>query len=424
MTRRIVVVGGGAAGTLVAIHLAHQANCDTEVTVVEPRPLLGEGVAYSTREELHLLNVPAGGMSAYPNDAQHFARWAGSNESDFVPRRRYAAYLREELERRLRENRRVKLRHVRLPAVAISGSPPSVDGVGERIVGDSVVIALGNASPTRPAWLDTIDTSTLIHDPWAQGALDRIPDGSSVLCIGTGLTFVDVALSLTRRMCRVTATSRHGLLPQVHTSATSRTSTTQGSPTTSEPTLVQLSDTASPATVLRWIRAQSDWRVALQALRPETQRIWRNWSVSERAQFLRHARRHWDVHRHRMAPDVAQVLQKSIANGSVVVHRGNGRRLAESGDFDYIVLCTGPDDGAAITRPPLDSLVACGLARSGPHGMGLDTDPDTGQLISANGTPVPEFFTLGPLRRGTLWESTAIPEIRSEARRLAAMLLV
>ena len=56
--------------------------------------------------------------------------------------------------------------------------------------------------------------------------------------------------------------------------------------------------------------------------------------------------------------------------------------------------------------------------------MGLDTDPDTGQLISANGTPVPEFFTLGPLRRGTLWESTAIPEIRSEARRLAAMLLV
>ena len=125
-----------------------------------------------------------------------------------------------------------------------------------------------------------------------------------------------------------------------------------------------------------------------------------------------------------MAPEVAQALQKSITDGTVVMQRGDGRRLAESGTFDYIVLCTGPDNGAAISQPPLASLVARGLARSGPHGMGLDTDPDTGQLIAADGTLVPDVFALGPMRRGTLWESTAIPEIRSEASRLAAMLLV
>ena len=125
-----------------------------------------------------------------------------------------------------------------------------------------------------------------------------------------------------------------------------------------------------------------------------------------------------------MAPEVAQALQKSITDGTVVMQRGDGRRLAESGAYDYIVLCTGPDDGAAISQPPLASLVARGLARSGPHGMGIDTDPDTGQLIAADGTLVPDVFALGPMRRGTLWESTAIPEIRSEASRLAAMLLV
>ena len=412
MTRRVVVVGGGAAGTLVAIHLAHQANRETEVTVVEPRPRLGEGVAYSTRDESHLLNVPAGGMSIYPNDTLHFARWAESNEGDYVPRRRYAAYLREELERLLRENRKVILRHVRLPAIAVTNSPLSVDVVGERIRADRVVIALGNASPTRPEWLGAIDAPRVVNDPWAHGALDRVRDGSTVLCIGTGLTFVDVALSLTRRSCQVTATSRHGLLPQAH------------APATPEPTLAQLSDTSSPATVLRWIREQSDWRAALQALRPETQRIWRNWTETDRRQFLRHSRRHWDVHRHRMAPEVAQSLQKSITDGTVVVQRGDGRRLAESGAYDYIVLCTGPDDGAAISQPPLASLVARGLARSGPHGMGIDTDPDTGQLLAADGTLVPDVFALGPMRRGTLWESTAIPEIRSEASRLAAMLLV
>ena len=103
--------------------------------------------------------------------------------------------------------------------------------------------------------------------------------------------------------------------------------------------------------------------------------------------------------------------------------RGDAQRLATSDDFDYVILCTGPDDARSITQPPLDSLVARGLARRGPHGMGIDTDPDTGQLISAAGTLVPDIYTLGPLRRGTLWESTAIPEIRSEARRLAALLL-
>ena len=213
MSRHVIIVGGGAAGTLVAIHLARHACEAVHVTVVEPRPRLGEGVAYSTIDEAHLLNVAASGMSIYADDAEHFVHWAHCTPDDFVPRRRYAEYLRDELARQLDTHPDVTFRHVRLPAFAISSMPAAVDVVGERLVGDAVVIALGNAAPTRPAWLDAVDTSRVVRDPWAHGALDRIADGSRVLCIGTGLTFVDVALTLTRRDCRVTAISRHGMLP-------------------------------------------------------------------------------------------------------------------------------------------------------------------------------------------------------------------
>jgi uncharacterized NAD(P)/FAD-binding protein YdhS len=56
--------------------------------------------------------------------------------------------------------------------------------------------------------------------------------------------------------------------------------------------------------------------------------------------------------------------------------------------------------------------------------MGVDTDADTGQLLTATGALASRIYAIGTLRRGTLWESTAIPEIRSEARRLAALLVV
>ena len=422
MSRHVIVVGGGASGTLVAIQLALQARDGLRITVVEPRPRLGEGVAYSTSDPTHLLNVAASGMSIYPDDAEHFVRWADCTPDEFVSRHRYAEYLRDELARLLNEHRDVTVRHVRLPALAIASTPAMVEVPDERLVGDAIVIALGNAAPTCPAWLDDVDSARLVRDPWANGALDAIADNSRVLCIGTGLTFVDVALTLTRRGCRVTATSRHGLLPTVHPPVVtaSNIDSAQASNNTAAAALPLFT---TPSDIARWLRRQPDWRAAFTALRPETQRIWRGLGDAGQRQFLRHARRLWDVHRHRMAPEVGAALQQRIADGSVAIHRGDGRGLAVSDRFDYVVLCTGPDDNTAATQPPLASLVARGLARPGPHGMGIDTDADTGQLLSEAGALVPNIYAIGPLRRGTLWESTAIPEIRTEARRLAALLL-
>lgn len=424
MARHVAIIGGGAAGTLTALHLCREADSATSVTVVEPRERLGEGVAYGTTDESHLLNVPASGMSAYDDEPDHFARWAASSPGDFVSRRRYAEYLRHELSAQVRDNSDVTFRHLRGVASRIDVTVRSVDVSSpdhQMFRADTIVLALGNAAPSRPEWLTTFTGAPVTADPWSPGALERIAPASRVLCVGTGLTFVDVALSLARRGVHVTGISRHGLLPEVHAPARAAPSLPEGMFPPFEG--VPSSEMVSPVAVSRWIRSQPDWRAAFASLRPVTQRVWRSFSTAQQAQFLRLARRYWDVHRHRMSATVAEELQLRRSEGTIHVHRGDAEALAKSGAFDHVVLCTGPDDSALLHSAPLAGLVADGSVCAGPHGMGIATDADTGQVHDSSGVYVDGLYAIGPLRRGTLWESTAVPEIRSEARRLAALLL-
>ena len=71
----MVVIGGGASGTLVAVHLLRRHTGDLRVCLVDRRRELGQGTAYSTRSVRHLLNVPASKMSALADNPDHFLRW-------------------------------------------------------------------------------------------------------------------------------------------------------------------------------------------------------------------------------------------------------------------------------------------------------------------------------------------------------------
>lgn len=410
MTRRLIIIGGGAGGVLVALHVMRNSREPTTLTIIEPQQRLGEGVAYSTQDDTHLLNVPAGGMSAYSDDPQHFAAWAGCAPDAFVARHRYAAYLRSELATAVAASRTAHMQHVCDTAVAISHDPLQVTTANGTVIdGDALILALGNAPPTSPDWVHNFATTRVVSDPWAPRALEAIGAGDQVLCIGTGLTFVDIALSLARRGVRVTGVSRHGWLPTAHGDF----GALPAPPTSLD----------SPRKVLHWIRTQPDWRAALAALRPVTQQIWQGFTPWQQEQFLRLARRHWDIHRHRMSAAVAHELAHMQTTGAVVVRRGDGRQLAESGAFDAVVLCTGPDDAALLATSPLHALVDSGVICCGPHGMGVDTDTASGQMRNAAGDLVAGLFAVGPLRRGTLWESTAVPEIRSQAQQLATLLV-
>jgi uncharacterized NAD(P)/FAD-binding protein YdhS len=99
--KRITIIGGGAGGTLLAINLIkHSEENPIEINLVEEIAKIGRGAAYSTDEDVHLLNIPAAKMGAFADDVGHFHEWLLENEydyapGDFVPRKIYGEYLRD-----------------------------------------------------------------------------------------------------------------------------------------------------------------------------------------------------------------------------------------------------------------------------------------------------------------------------------------
>jgi uncharacterized NAD(P)/FAD-binding protein YdhS len=53
--------------------------------------------------------------------------------------------------------------------------------------------------------------------------------------------------------------------------------------------------------------------------------------------------------------------------------------------------------------------------------LGLDT-ADDGSLIGSDGKASDFLYTLGPTRKGSLWETIAVPEIRIQVSALASLL--
>lgn len=445
----VLVVGGGASGTLLAAQLLRKASGPLRVALLERTGRVGPGLAYSTENASHLLNVPAGRMSAFPEEPEHFLRWIRRLEpdtapGDFVQRRRYGQYL----EAVLREAREGAAPGVSLEI--LQGEVVSLSQVGEgaRVVlargpaleASTVVLAVGNALPADLPVGDggLYASHRYVRSPWMEGALRHVRPHHSVLLIGTGLTMVDTVLSLAERNHegRIHALSRHGLLPQVH-----RPGVVAGPP-------VAVDEPHRVRSILGALRHQSqclgeggDWRAVMEALRPVTASLWRGLPEPERRRFLRHLRAFWDVHRHRMAPAVSDTLEQLQRAGVLRIHaaRVRGFQLSDEGwvlarvrprgvsreatfRVQHVINCTGPDASIGRGHPLLRGLLESGLARSDALGLGLATDAE-GALLDARGRASPVLFTLGPLRRGDLWETTAVPEIRGQALSLARRLL-
>ena len=279
---------------------------------------------------------------------------------------------------------------------AVTDVQPADDGVtltlasGLHLHADIAVLATGHS------WVTDRD-----HD-------HTVPADAPVSIIGTGLTMVDRWLRLRESGYRgiITATSRHGLAPLGHGAY---------SPPLS---LLEVPLGLSVRETMRWLRrlAQSvpDWRMAVDGIRPFTQAIWQAWPLTEKRRFLRHARRYWDVHRHRIAPDIAARLDAERAAGTLRIARS---RVPEKGAhlFDY----RGYDpDWSRLGNAQISRLVATGQARPDPLGIGLDVTV-TLDILDRDGTPQPRLFAVGPITRSRFWEIGAIPDIRVQVADLA-----
>ncbi|MEV4636707.1 FAD/NAD(P)-binding protein [Actinoplanes sp. NPDC049548] len=408
MRRTVAVVGGGCSGVLMTRELLRCS--DDDVVLVEPGEP-GGGVAYGTAQPWHLLNSRAGAMSADPGDPDHFVRWSGAAPAEFRPRREYGRYLRDVLEEAVAGNPgRFHARRARATRVV-----PDADGGtvvlddGTAVQADHVVLATGGPAAAR----QRLEHPHYIHDPWAPGVLEALPADRPVLLVGTGLTAVDAALTLTadgRRSAPVVAVSRRGLLPLTHT--------VEAAP----PAAPALDDCATLRDVVRAVRSAAgeagDWRPVVDGMRPYLDRLWTALTAEEQDAFLRHLARAWECHRHRMAPEIAARVVALREAGLLQIRRGGVAAWPGLADFAAVVNCAGPGRLPGAAGPLVGGLLDQGLARLGPHALGLDIDP-SGRLVAADGRPHEWLWLLGPLRRGAQWETTAVPEIRAQAHRLA-----
>ena len=100
------------------------------------------------------------------------------------------------------------------------------------------------------------------------------------------------------------------------------------------------------AHLLRWLRTRAeqtqarggDWRSVVDGLRPFISEIWRTLPAPERRRFMRHARPWWDIHRHRMAPEVATRIAQTLAEGQLNIIAGKIPSVVAK-DTDTTVHC-------------------------------------------------------------------------------------
>ena len=425
--RHVAIVGAGFSGTLLAINLLRHDG--PAATLIERGDAAGLGVAYGTRQSDHLLNVRAANMSAFPDRPDHFVRWLGQRDAtagaaDFVPRALYGTYLRETL----------AAAQAAAPGrlTVVDGEAIGVDGAtvrlrdGGQVAADAVVLAVGNLAPQVPPGLERIaDLPAYIGNPWAAGATAGLADDDTVLLIGTGLTMVDVVLTLEAQGFggRIVALSRRGLLPHRHAPATPPAQPLRERP---RPPLSDL---------VRSVRERGraiGWRGAIDELRPFTQGIWAAADPVERRRFLRHVRPWWDIHRHRLAPAVADRIDAMVACGRLTLLAGKccDAQAAEGGIAvewrprghvarqrmvaARVLSCIGPQGDIARTDDPLlAALVASGRIRPDGEHLGIDVE-GTGRVLHADGDSDDRLFAIGPMTRGAFWEIVAVPDLRRQ----------
>ena len=380
---------------MVACQLLHSKGPCLEVLLIDRAGSFEQGLAYGTRDPNHLLNVSARAMSAWPNDPNHLVRWLEQNQAE--------------------------LAHL-LPAGADVSSyiPREVFGIYLQSILEHAAIQAAGQHRLRRITAELSDLEAI--EPGSPSAASRYR-----LQFSNGEPIV--------------ALSRRGHLPNAHLSASVAPIGAWLNPEQAPTTLLELWRLIRMRVALAE-RDGHDWRAVIDGLRPINEKLWQRLSLQERRRFLRHAAVLWDVHRHRVAPQLHEQLQQLINSGALEIIAGRleakqnrakrlqlriRRRGAASSEYlevDRLITCTGIRlDYARSTQPLLQRLLQRQQLQADVLALGISTTPQ-GELVGGNGQVVSGMYTLGPPRRGELWESTAVPELRQQAQELASHILM
>jgi uncharacterized NAD(P)/FAD-binding protein YdhS len=467
--RVVAIVGGGYSGTCCAIHLLRESTLPLEVFLIEPRDRLGEGLAHSSSDPDHRLNAPAPIHVVLADRPGHLEAWltsegrldrdpeAVSGGSVYPRRSDFADFVRAQLLEAAANAQRIRsgLHHIRTHAVGLEhdgGRFRIALQSGEPLDADLCVVATGHERPHPPPCIAeaVAQSPCFIHDPWDLDALRAIESKGSVLLIGSGLTAADMVATLLKGAgcARITALSRHGYLPRSHNPLGFGRSLWEA---IQDPVPVFVAKHGTPSRVVDIMQvlkrnivceleAGRTWHGAFDEVRNAGRALWNALPEHEKHRFLRHARSLYDSHRFRLPPQTAAILESAMRDDRLrimaariqsVTRHGAGfdveyrlRRDAttQRARFDAIVNCMGPEIRVRQSRNPfIRSLLERGLACEDQAGLGLRTDAD-GQAIGVDGSAIPHLYLLGPLTRGQVGETPAVPVITLQAVNLARSL--
>lgn len=469
MARRIVIAGGGYSGAAAAIQLAKDAAAPLDIAVVEPRAEVGRGAAYDVDDPMVRLNVEDSLMVIDRADLPRFARWldesgvraadpdGATDEGEFFARRAdFGRFMAAAFADAVAANPSGSvIRHCRDQVTAIRETPDgySLDlADGAPLAADLVVLAVGNDRPADLPVLppDVVGAPGYAADPWGGGGLETVGPDSRVLLIGSGLTAVDMIVSLSARghRGRIDAISRRGLLPreQGEFPGIAELLRRIAAPV---PALVEKHGEPRTVTeVLRWIRADVaedaaqgvSWRGAFDSIRDAARYIWPRLPLAEKRRFFRHLKPWYDCHRFRVAPQINRIVRRRLADGSLAVSaarivdakvmdnrlrvtlRDRGASEVRTEIYDRVINCTGPNpDPAKSGIVFVRDALAGGLLARNATGVGLAVN-DLCETLRPDGSANATLLALGPTTRGHFGEAVAVPQITLQVATLTERL--
>ncbi|QDV66759.1 hypothetical protein Poly24_04470 [Rosistilla carotiformis] len=452
------IIGGGFSGTLAAVNLARFATTPQRVVIINSGRPFGRGTAYGTTRGEHLLNVAARNMSAFPDHPSHFFDWLRSRcdydglsddvlRETFIPRRIFGDYVRGLASHYLGgadPRSQVECQVVEDSAVDIQPRGENGGVVmlehGEPIEAESVLLATGNQPPAGlPGSGKLANDRRYCGNPWTAWHENLPGDDKHIVILGTGLTAVDVIVTLRHKGWngKITAISRNGMLPQRHFRGIAwPTSIPDDGQTRSLKELVSL----IRQDCQRLRGASQNPAIAVDKLRSRTQQLWRDLSIDEKRQFLKDYAADWNVIRHRIAGPIHDAVTDSLDCGQLTILPATIEsldagetsievQLAAGGEGpdrihgDMVINCTGPKSRFSDSQIPLyRALFDRGIAKPDAMDMGIAVTDDFA-VVGDDDRPSSFLYAIGPILKGTLWETIAVPELRQQAMAVVQTIL-
>jgi uncharacterized NAD(P)/FAD-binding protein YdhS len=427
MPKKIAIIGGGFAGTMVIRQLIDQ-GFQGEITRFHHSDSETLGPAYRADSGDLLLNVRSQNMSAFPEDPEHFVRFLQiehpeiSHPRGFVPRSVYGNYLRSiwtETKYMAKQN-----------LVRFDLKQEEFNHFKDF---DILVLATGNELPRIPKELPkTVVESTYYQgNPW-NIEFKYIHKEQALFILGNGLTMVDTVLRLRTAGFhqKIVALSTHGFNMLAHPEEELAVI----------PTLPEQTDLVSLVHFFNQERkkhSEAQFLMCVDALRSQFALWWQGFTSEEKRTFLKRFRHMWGTVRHRIPSAIAKkialerasgklevcagkLLSAALDEGQLIIHFQSGESISVD-HFSCLINCTGPETSIEkMPNPVLQELARRKWITADNVNQGIDIHPEKLRVL---GEAPMNIYAIGNLCKGTLWESTAIGELRAQAKLIAKGIL-